>query len=142
MPKTATKTFSKDVGEVMATGLDPLDMPMSLSANDPVGLDTPLDDAEADATEPTATEKAELDEAKRDDLPGDNLTKTSDRGAVGRLVADLLSDPDLSYEAIVDRVKAAHPTALTTARSVASTASVMRRHGSEVPVRRRAAKDA
>jgi hypothetical protein len=52
------------------------------------------------------------------------------------MVKDLLADPGASYEAIVDRVMAAHPGARTTARSVASTASVMRRRGVAVPLRR------
>ncbi|MCA3436495.1 MAG: hypothetical protein INF48_04140 [Rhodobacter sp.] len=49
----------------------------------------------------------------------------------------LLADPDLSYGAIVERVMAAHPGARTTARSVASTASVMRRKGETVPMRKK-----
>ena len=58
-------------------------------------------------------------------------------GSINSMVKDLLTDPNLSYEAIVDRVKAAYPSARTTARSVASTASVMRRKGEPVPMRRK-----
>lgn len=57
-------------------------------------------------------------------------------GSINAMVKDLLADPDLSYEAIVDRVKATHQGARTTARSIASTASVMRRKGIAVPLRR------
>lgn len=117
-------TVGEEVGEIVEAGL----------YYDPEGLDTPLAAAAADATTPTFTEKPEDSGVQPDVAP--------DRGAVGRLVAELLADPGLSYEAIVDRVMAAHPTARTTARSVASTACVMRRHGLEVPVRRRAAKGA
>lgn len=111
-------TVGEEVGEIVEAGLH----------YDPEGLDTPLAAAAADATTPTVTEKPEDSGVQPDVAP--------DRGAVGRFVAELLSDPDLSYEAIVDRVKAAHPTARTTARSVASTASVMRRKGATVPLRR------
>lgn len=58
-------------------------------------------------------------------------------GSINAMVKDLLTDPNLSYEAIVDRVKAAYPSARTTARSVVSTACVMRRRGETVPIRRR-----
>lgn len=59
------------------------------------------------------------------------------RGSINAMVKDLLADPDLSYGAIVDRVMAAHPGARTTARSVASTASVLRRKGGAIPMRRK-----
>jgi hypothetical protein len=58
------------------------------------------------------------------------------RGGVNALVTRLLADPTLSYEAIVEAVRAEHPGAQTTARSVASTASVLRRKGTPVPMRR------
>ncbi|MEZ5778501.1 MAG: hypothetical protein R3E44_09075 [Paracoccaceae bacterium] len=90
-----------------------------------------LDDAadalgavEPDEPEATAPEEPEAD------------AQQSSRGSVTALVKALLADPGLSYEAIVLRVKVEHPTAQTTARSVASTASVMRKKGVTVPMRR------
>lgn len=58
------------------------------------------------------------------------------RGGVNTLVTRLLADPGLSYTDIVARVVAAYPEAKTTARSVASTASVLRRRGTPMPMRR------
>lgn len=129
MPKTAKRTcdraaFAEEVAEVMATGLDPLDLPP-----DPEGLDTPLEDAAPSTAQPTVAEKPEDSNAERNG--------TSDRGAVGRLVAELLADPTLGYGDIVDRVRERFPSAATTVRSVASTACVMRKRGADVPVRRK-----
>ena len=59
------------------------------------------------------------------------------RGGVNALVTRLLADPALSYSDIVAQVVAAFPGAQTSARSVASTASVLRRKGTQVPMRRR-----
>lgn len=84
----------------------------------------PLGAVEADEPEATGTEEAEAE------------AQQSSRGSVTALVKALLADPDLSYEAIVLRVKVDHPEAQTTARSVASTASVMRKKGVAVPMRR------
>lgn len=56
---------------------------------------------------------------------------------IGSLVQELLMDPDLGYEAIVDRVVAEFPDAKTSVRSVASVATVLRRKGAEVPMRRK-----
>lgn len=123
------RTIQQEVAEVIEVGIDLAD-----PALDPEGLDTPLDGAAPNAVQPTVAEKPEDSNAERNG--------TSDRGAVGRLVAELLADPDLSYEAIVDRVMAEHPTAATTVRSVASTACVMRKRGTDVPVRRKPAKGA
>ncbi|MFN0114711.1 MAG: hypothetical protein ACKVPY_08560 [Paracoccaceae bacterium] len=126
---TRRRTVHEEVAEVMAVGVD----------DDPGGLDTPHGDDVADATEPTVAERPEPDDrcaavVERDDAS--ERVDTSARGAVGRLVAELLADPGLSYEAIVDRVMGAHPTARTTVRSVASTASAMRKKGTAVPMRR------
>ena len=57
-------------------------------------------------------------------------------GTVGALVKELLLDADLTYAEIVTRVMAAHPQASTSARSVASTAAVLRKGGADVPTRR------
>ena len=56
-------------------------------------------------------------------------------GTVGALVKELLMDASLTYAEIVARVMAAHPQANTSARSVASTAAVLRKGGAEVPKR-------
>lgn len=114
------RTIQQEVAEVIAVGIDLAD-----PAPDPTGLDTPLDDAAPSTARPTVAEKPEPDNRG-----------ASERGAVGRLVAELLADPDLSYGAIIDRIIAVHPTARTTVRSVASTACVLRKNGADVPLRR------
>ncbi len=58
------------------------------------------------------------------------------KATIGASVRALLLDPKLSYQDIVDLVRAAHPDAATTARNVASVACVLRRNGTEVPMRR------
>ncbi|AUJ64201.1 hypothetical protein B9057_07745 [Aestuarium zhoushanense] len=78
----------------------------------------------ADAAEtaaPEATEKTE-----------DQLRPT-----VGATVRRLLTETDLGYPEIVDKVLEEHPDARTTARSVASVASTLRKKGVDVPMRRR-----
>lgn len=67
-------------------------------------------------------------------------TEAQPKQTVGALVAKLLADPALGYEKIVSRVRTEFPTAQTSARSVASTASVLRRNGHSIPIRRRVAK--
>lgn len=84
----------------------------------------PLSDDPADMPEATATEEPEAE------------AQQPVHGSINAMVKGLLADPDLSYEAIVDWVKATYPDARTTARSVASTASVMRWKGEMVPMRR------
>ncbi len=86
-----------------------------------------LGDVAADVPEPVAAE---------DHTGSHEPVGGPARGSINAMVKDLLADPDLSYDAIVDRVMAAHPDARTTARSVASTASVMRRKGENVRMRR------
>ena len=62
-------------------------------------------------------------------------------GAVAREIAKLLTGrkTPLGYEAIAERVKAKMPEAKTSARSVASIASSLRKQGVELPDRRRMA---
>lgn len=62
--------------------------------------------------------------------------KDQQRGAIGRSVATLLRDPRLSYADILQMVRAAHPHASTSTRSIASVAACMRRDGLDVPLRR------
>lgn len=87
----------------------------------------PLGGDRTDMPKATATEEPEAEAEAQ---------QQQSRGSVTALVKELLADPDLSYEAIVEQVKASYPDARTTARSVASTASVMRRKGTTVPTRR------
>lgn len=74
--------------------------------------------------------------AKHDESP---KAAESDKATVGALVAKLLSDPGLGYGEIVAAVKERFPEAQTSARSVASTACMLRRKGVEVPSRRQRA---
>lgn len=48
-----------------------------------------------------------------------------------------LTQTDLGYAEIVDKVLEEHPDARTTARSVASVASALRKKGVDVPMRRK-----
>jgi hypothetical protein len=58
------------------------------------------------------------------------------KATIGDSVRRLLLDGSLSYAEIVKMVKAAHPEAATTSRSIASVACAMRKGGTEVPMRR------
>lgn len=96
-----------------------------------------LDD-EADGhmpEQPLGDDPADMPEAKAAEEPEAEAQQPA-HASINAMVKGLLADPDLCYEAIVDQVKATHPDARTTARSVASTASVMRRKGEMVPMRR------
>lgn len=61
----------------------------------------------------------------------------SERGAIGRLVIDLLTKTDDDYATIVGKVKEEFPSAKTTARSIASIAADLRRDGVDVKSRRK-----
>lgn len=145
------KTLQDEVAEVMSTGVEP-SVPAT-SSHEPVGLrpvtaeDLAADRAyiasldEADGRLPAAdgATAAGLGAATPDE-PESAATEDAEakpHGAVTALVKRLLSDPEMSYADIVERVKADHPGASTTARSVASVASVMRRSGASVPMRRK-----
>lgn len=68
------------------------------------------------------------------------MSKTPKARRVADDVARMLqAKRPLSYEAIAERVRAKHPEARTTARSVASVASGLRAAGVELPDRRLAA---
>jgi hypothetical protein len=157
----AKKKLIEEVAEMMATGAEPptpatvapppsgtravtdadlaADREFVASLDDAADVQPPaaadLGDVAADVPEAVATE-----EPTASHEPTAAASAAADRpthGSINAMVKDLLADPGLSYEAIVDRVKAAHPGARTTARSVASTASVMRRKGETVPMRRK-----
>jgi hypothetical protein len=96
----------------------------------------PDDEPEATVTEDQTGSQGSVAERETVDAPRADAASPV-RGAVNRLVTSLLLDAEgLSYVDIVARVVAAHPEAKTTARSVASTDSVLRRKGTRVPMRR------
>lgn len=146
----AKKKFIEQVAEVMATGAEPpvapggtrvvTDADLEADREFVASLDETADAlgaAEADVPEPEATEEPEPAEGEAVDAPPAAVADAAPaRGGVNALVTCLLADPALSYEAIVAAVRAEHPGAQTTARSVASTASVLRRKGVTVPMRR------
>ncbi len=81
--------------------------------------------------------------AKTPNKPKAALTEKADtalKQTVGALVTKLLADPKLGYDEIMKLVKSDFPQAKTTTRSVASTASVLRRKGFDIPIRKRSAK--
>lgn len=55
---------------------------------------------------------------------------------IGSVVADLLMDATLSYDAIVNLIQVQFADANTSARSVASVAARLRKAGTDVPMRR------
>lgn len=150
----AKKKLIEAVAEVMATGAEILAPPTSgnrvvtdadLMADREfvASLDQTADAlgaVEADKPEATVTEEPEpVDEVtvQSPDAPQTEATDAAPvRGGVNALVTRLLGDPTLSYTDIVAQVVAAFPGAQTSARSVASTASVLRRKGTPVPMRR------
>lgn len=94
-----------------------------------------------DTHEPKAAEPIE-DEAVN---APDDANETTDelpsepKFTVGAMVHELLMDVEMTYLEIVELVRERFPTAKTSARSVASTAAVLRRKGVDVPTRRKAA---
>jgi hypothetical protein len=73
-----------------------------------------------------------------DDAENDEPSEVAEdnKATIGALVAELLTDPALGYGEIAAAVKARFPEAQTSARSVASTACVLRKKGVEIPSRR------
>ena len=65
--------------------------------------------------------------------------KDEERGKISALVRELLTGTDKPYAEIVAEVVKAHPAAKTTARSVASVASDLRKAGRAVAMRRQEA---
>lgn len=127
------KTLQQEVAEVMSIGTALTDM--TAEGFDAKLLGESLEDEDdflgngsVDTHATTATEEP---------VPATGAAVEALRPTVGALVEQLLMDPDVSYEAIVARVVLAHPGAKTTARSVASTASVLRKKGASVPMRRK-----
>ncbi len=81
--------------------------------------------------EPKASKAKPAAKAKAPKKP-----KDEERGKISALVRKVLLETDLPYDKIVERVLKAHPNAKTTARSVASVASDLRRAGQTVAMRR------
>jgi hypothetical protein len=102
-------------------------------------LDEAIDEAakpkEDAPTEPVAEEAKKPARKAKEKAPID-----PNRGAITKMVNELLMVPAMSYQDIVDAVVAAHPEAKTTTRSVASVAADLRKaKGIDVPTRRVAA---
>lgn len=149
----AKKKIAEGVAELMATGSE-APMPATDTPPEPSGTRVVTDAdlaadrefvasldshgaVEADEPEATVTEDqtgSHEPVAEAADLPP--AAAAPARGGVNALVTRLLADPGLSYTDIVAQVVAAYPAAQTSARSVASTASVLRRKGTPVPMRR------
>lgn len=82
---------------------------------------TQSDEPSSPSDEPEATEEA----------------PKTERGAIGRMVIDLLTKTDDDYATMVGKIKEAYPEAKTTARSIASIAADLRRDGVDVKSRRK-----
>ena len=91
-----------------------------------------LGEAAPDVTRPEPAEPAEATDRESDDASNTKPNRT-----VGLLVKELLMDEALDYAAIVERVVAEFPEAKTSARSVASVATDLRKKGTQVPIRRK-----
>lgn len=88
------------------------------------------------------TQTDETEEPSDDDQPDETQTDVSEapkteRGAIGRMVIDLLTKTDDDYATMVGKIKEAFPEAKTTARSIASIAADLRRDGVDVKSRRK-----
>ncbi|MEM8554256.1 MAG: hypothetical protein AAGF71_05445 [Pseudomonadota bacterium] len=101
--------------------------------------DRVADVPETEATEPAAAYAVEQQtvDQKMYNAEVDVPAETGPRRTIGSLLQELLMNPGLGYEAIVDRVLEEFPDARTTVRSVASVAAVLRKKGTDVPMRRR-----
>ena len=68
---------------------------------------------------------------------GASKPATDPKITIGAVVQELLMNAEITYLEIVDLVKEQFPGAKTSARSVASTAALLRRKGVEVPTRKK-----
>lgn len=126
----AKRKLVEQVAKVMATGLEEMTAEVFDAAlfGEPSEAGDAFGDSAAYTYEPTVTEEPG---------PAVGAAVEAIRPTVGVMVQSLLMDATLDYEAIVAAVLDAHPGAKTTARSVASTACVMRKKGTSVPMRGR-----
>jgi len=103
---------------------------------------------QTDTYEPEVSETAEPTDHKADGTPEREQTVDEKIAAatvhgpepkrtIGSLVQELLMDPDLGYEAILEQVKAQFPAAKTSVRSIASVAANLRKRSVDVPMRRK-----
>ena len=98
-----------------------------------------IDELEGKAHELDLAKQAEEDalEAAKPKAEKPATVKDPNRGKICTMIRGLLIDPaGHSYLTIVNLVIAAHPTAKTTTRSVASIAADLRRDGIEVAMRK------
>lgn len=89
-----------------------------------------------DPTAPTAVDAPEREQTVDEKIAAAKVHSPEPKRTIGSLVHELLMDPDLGYEAILEQVKTQFPDAKTSVRSVASVAAVLRRKGLDVPMRR------
>ena len=122
--------------EVLALEYDPLDetIPDSVSHHE-----ISLEEIDPKLAEEVAKVKEAEKPKKKGGVAVENGPKT-ERGLISAMVRQLLLDTDLPYGEIVDAVRAKHPKAVTTNRSVASVASELRSMDQKVPERRKVPK--
>ena len=87
--------------------------------------------------EPTADDVPEREQTVDEKIAAATVHGPEPKRTIGSLVQELLMDPDLGYEAILEQVVAEFPDAKTSVRSIASVAATMRKRGREVPMRRK-----
>jgi|GEM_PF-3224052 len=101
--------------------------------------DMPVADAteNAEPTAPDADDTPEREQTVDEKIVAAKLHGPEPKRTIGSLVQELLMDSDVGYVTIVDRVVAEFPDAKTSVRSVACVAAVMRKRGTDVPMRRK-----
>lgn len=72
-----------------------------------------------------------------DSEEGENAEDTTENLTIGSVVSQLVLNPLLSYDQIVDMIRSQFPGANTSRRSVASVAARLRKAGVIVPLRRK-----
>lgn len=103
---------------------------------------TPEEPEQQTGDQPETQTDEQTEEPSGDDQPDETQTDVSEapkteRGAIGRMVIDLLTKTDDDYATMVGKIKEAFPEAKTTARSIASIAADLRRDGVDVKSRRK-----
>lgn len=113
---------------------DEVQGPWKASKRELIGRIRVLGDQSTDDQAPEAAEEADERPNETVGATGRGPSATA-KGAVGALVREMLMT-EAPYERIVGEVRKRFPGAQTTSRSVASVASVLRREGAAVPMRR------
>lgn len=128
-PDLAEKKRGEHPGSIVVEcgvlGADQADMPEAKATEN------------TEPTVPDAGDALEREETVNEKIAAATVHGPEPRRTIGSLVQELLMDPDLGYEAIVERVMADFPDAKTSVRSVASVAAVLRKKGTDVPMRRK-----